>query len=169
MMSRNTNSAQNKEWSGDPLLPIREHPKTYVESAGGTYEEYVWVLERKGDSSANIKWKCKFCATERIGPRLSIAAHITGLKFGTLQVRSCPTAPNDVKAKIIEEENVKKSKAAKRKAESVEGILQSCAQAAAAQSTGKVTSPPPKRQSDDGPRLKQTRNQGPSRNRMFSK
>ena len=75
-------------------------------------EEYVWVLERKGDSSANIKWKCKFCATERIGPRLSIAAHITGLKFGTLQVRSCPTAPNDVKAKIIEEENVKKSKAA---------------------------------------------------------
>ena len=63
--------------------------------------------------------------------------------------------PNDVKAKIIEEDNVKNSKATKRKAASVEGILQSCAQAAAAQSTGKVTSPPPKRQSDDGPRLKQ--------------
>ena len=55
MMSRNTNSAQNKEWSGDPLIPIRDHPKNYVESAGGTYEECVWVLEKKGDSSANIK------------------------------------------------------------------------------------------------------------------
>jgi hypothetical protein len=25
MMARNTNSAQNKEWSGDPLIPFREH------------------------------------------------------------------------------------------------------------------------------------------------
>jgi hypothetical protein len=54
MMARTTNSAQNKEWSGNPLIPFRDHPKTYVESAGGTYEEYVWVFERKGDSSGNI-------------------------------------------------------------------------------------------------------------------
>jgi hypothetical protein len=27
MVYRNTNSAQDKEWSGDSLIPIRVHPK----------------------------------------------------------------------------------------------------------------------------------------------
>ncbi len=116
MMSQRIISSQNKEWSGDPLIQPRDYPKVYVDSAGETYEQYVWVIERKGDSSGNIKWKCKFCATERVGPRLSIAAHITGQRFGSLQVRACPSAPTDVKAKIIQEEADKKSKTTKRKA-----------------------------------------------------
>ena len=57
MMSRNLSSAQNKEWSGEPLVPSREYPKVYVESAGGTYEDYVWVIERLRGSAGNIKWK----------------------------------------------------------------------------------------------------------------
>jgi hypothetical protein len=64
----------NKEWSGDPLSPPRDYPKVYVD-AGETYKQYVCVIQRKGDSSGNIKWKCNFCATERVAPRLSIAAH----------------------------------------------------------------------------------------------
>ena len=59
MMPRNKQAAQNKEFSGEPLIPFRDHPQSYIESAGGTYEEYVWVLERKGDKSANIECKCK--------------------------------------------------------------------------------------------------------------
>ena len=43
------------------------------------------------DPAGNIKWRCKFCATERIG-QLSIAAQVTGIKFGFLQVKPCPTA-----------------------------------------------------------------------------
>ena len=39
MMSRNLISDQNKEWSGKPLVPSREYPKVYAESAGGTFEE----------------------------------------------------------------------------------------------------------------------------------
>ena len=70
MMSRSTNASRNKEWSGEPLVPSREYPKAYVDSAGGTYEEYVWVIERLRGPAGNIKWKCKFCATERIGQRI---------------------------------------------------------------------------------------------------
>jgi len=127
MMSRSSNSAQNKEWSGEPLVPSREYPKAYVESAGGTYEEYVWVIERLCGPAGNIKYRCKFCATERIRQRISIAAHVTRIKFGSLQVKQCPTASVDVKAKIIQEEEAKKKQAAKRKAESVQGILESSA------------------------------------------
>jgi hypothetical protein len=36
MMSRNLSSTQNKKWSGEPLVPSREYPEGYVESAGGT-------------------------------------------------------------------------------------------------------------------------------------
>ena len=38
---------------------------------------------------------------ERIGMRLSIAAYITGIKFGFCQVKQCPTAPADVKPKLL--------------------------------------------------------------------
>jgi hypothetical protein len=157
MLSRNLSSAQNKEWNGEPLVASREYPKTYVESAGGTYEDYVWVIERHSGASGNIKWKWKFCATERVGQRLSIAAHITGLKFGSLSVRQCRTVPTEVKAKIIQQEEEKKKQASKRKAESVRGILESSAQAAAAsvtQGPAKFVSPV-KQQSEEGPRLKQ--------------
>ena len=141
------------------MIPVRDYPKVYVESAGGTFEEYVWVIDRKGDSSANIKWKCKFCGTDRVGPRLSIAAHIAGQKFGSLQVRACPTALNDVKAKIIQEEDEKKSKSAKRQERTVQGVLQSFAASAAANSSPSVEKvlSPPKPQSHEGPRLKQMR------------
>ena len=64
---------------------------------------------------------------ERIGMRLSIVAHITGIKFGSCQVKKCPTSPPDVKSKIFEGEEAKKSKAAKRKAHDVHGLLESCA------------------------------------------
>ena len=37
MMSRSFNSAHYNDWSGEPLVPCREYPKAYVESAGGTY------------------------------------------------------------------------------------------------------------------------------------
>jgi len=56
MMSQRIISSQNKEWSGDPLIQPRDYPKVYVDSAGETYEQYVWVIERKGDSSGNIEW-----------------------------------------------------------------------------------------------------------------
>ena len=72
---------------------------------------------------------------KRIGMRLSIVAHITGIKFGSCQVKKCPTSPADVKSKIFEGEEATKSKAAKRKAQDVHGILGSCAQAAAAVAT----------------------------------
>ena len=85
MMSRNLQSAHNKEWSGEPLVPSREYPKAYVDSVGGTYEEYVWVIERLRGAAGNIKWKCKFCALERNGQRISIAAHVTGIKFGSVE------------------------------------------------------------------------------------
>ena len=49
---------------------------------------------------------------ESIGMRLSIAAHITGIKVGSCQVKKCPTSPANVKAKINEGEEAKKSKAA---------------------------------------------------------
>ena len=39
---------------GQPLVPSREYPKAYVDSAGGTYEEYVWVLERLRGPAGNI-------------------------------------------------------------------------------------------------------------------
>ena len=91
------------------MVPSREYPKAYVDSAGGTYEEYVWVLERLRGPAGNNKWKCNFCATERNGQRISIAAHVTGMKFGYLQIKACPTAPTDVKAKIIQEEEAKKN------------------------------------------------------------
>ena len=81
---------------------------------------------------------------KRIGMRLSIVAHITGIKFGSCQVKKCPTSPADVKSKIFEGEEAKKSKAAKRKAHDVHGILESCAQAAAAVATpvpGKIFAP----------------------------
>ncbi len=86
MMSQRIISSQNKEWRGDPLIQPRDYPKVYVDSAGETYEQYVWVIELKGDSSGNMKCKCNFCTAERVGPRLSIAAHITGQRFGSLQV-----------------------------------------------------------------------------------
>ncbi len=44
------------------------------------------------------------------GQRISIAAHVTGIKFGSLQVKQCPTAPADDRAKIIQEEEAKKRK-----------------------------------------------------------
>jgi hypothetical protein len=56
MMSQRIISSQNKEWNGDPLIQPRDYPKVYVDSAGETYEQYVWVIERKGDSSGNIEW-----------------------------------------------------------------------------------------------------------------
>jgi hypothetical protein len=86
MMSQRILSSQNEEWSGDPLIHRRDYPMVYVDSAGETYEQCVWVIERKGDSSGRIPWKCNLCATERIGPRLSIDAHITGQRFGSLHV-----------------------------------------------------------------------------------
>jgi hypothetical protein len=45
MMSRRANASQNKEWKCEPLVPSRDIPKAYVDSAGGTYEEYVWEIE----------------------------------------------------------------------------------------------------------------------------
>jgi hypothetical protein len=42
--------------------------------------------------------------------RISIAAHVTGIKFGSLQVKQCPMAPANVWAKIIQEEEVEKRK-----------------------------------------------------------
>jgi hypothetical protein len=65
--------------------------------------------------------------------RLSIAAHITGQRFGSLQVRACQSAPTDVKANIIQEEADKQSKPTKRKASSVAGVLESFAASTAAQ------------------------------------
>ena len=41
MLSKNKQAAQNKVWSGEPLIPFRDHPNPFIESAGGTYEEYV--------------------------------------------------------------------------------------------------------------------------------
>ena len=85
--------------------------------------------------------------------RLSIVAHITGIKFGSCQVKKCLTSPADVKSKVRkpksreqlnEGEEAKKSRAAKRKAHDVHGILESCAQAAAAVATpvpGKIFAP----------------------------
>ncbi len=78
------------------MVPSREYPKVYVGSASGTYEDYVWVIERLRGSAGNIKWKCKFCAMERNGQRISIAAHVTGIRYGSLHVKQCPTAPADV-------------------------------------------------------------------------
>ena len=71
--------------------------------------------------------------------RLSIAAHITGIKFGSCQEKQCSTAAANVKA-----EEAKKSRAAKRKAHDVHRIVESCFQAAAAVATpvlGKLFSP----------------------------
>ena len=96
---------------------------------------------------------------ERNGQSISIAAHVTGIRYGSLHVKQCPTAPADVKAKIIQEEEAKKKETAKRKAESVQGILDSSARAAAAAATpepGRLFSPT-KQQSDGGTRLKQLR------------
>ncbi len=61
------------------------------------------------------------------------------------------------KVRIIREEEVKKLKSKERKTASVGWIqvLQSCAISAAEQWTGKLSSSPPKRQSGDGPRLKE--------------
>ena len=73
-LAQNLQSALNKEWSGEPLV-AREYPKADVESVGGTYEKYVWVIKRLRGAGGNIKWKCRFCAWERNGKRVSIAAH----------------------------------------------------------------------------------------------
>ncbi len=46
---------------------------------------------------------------DQIGQRLSFAAHIlTGLKFDSLQGKPSRTAPNDVEAKIIHQEEIRK-------------------------------------------------------------
>ena len=37
-MSGNKSTAQSKDRSGEPL-----HPQSDLESAGGTYENYMWV------------------------------------------------------------------------------------------------------------------------------
>ena len=74
-LAKNLQSALNKEWSGEPLVASREYPKADVESVGGTYEKYVWVIKRLRGAGGNIKWKCRFCAWERNGKRVSIAAH----------------------------------------------------------------------------------------------
>ena len=42
--------------------------------------------------------------------RLSIAAHICGIKFGSCQVKKCRNSPADIKAKIIEGEKPKSRK-----------------------------------------------------------
>ena len=52
------------------MVPSREYLKAYVDSVGGTYEEYVWVIERLRGAAGNIKWKCKFCSLERNGQRI---------------------------------------------------------------------------------------------------
>ncbi len=57
MVSMSLNSDHNSEWSGEPSAPCREYPKAYVESAGGTYEEFVWVLERLRGAAGNIECK----------------------------------------------------------------------------------------------------------------
>ncbi len=56
MMSRNISTDQNKEWSGEPLIHVRDYPKSFVKLAGGTYESYVWVIERKLDRSCNVNF-----------------------------------------------------------------------------------------------------------------
>ena len=38
---------------------------------------------------------------------------LAGMKFGSLQVRQCPTAPSDVKAKIIQDEQAKENQQSK--------------------------------------------------------
>ena len=86
----------------------------------------------------------KFALWSVLGMRLSIAAHITGIKFGSCQVKKCQNSPADVKATKIEGKEAEKSKAAKRKAHHVHGILEFCAQAAAALATpvpGKTFAP----------------------------
>ena len=73
-------------------------------------------------------------------------------------MRACSKAPIDVKAKIIKKDDVRQSKQTKRKAETVSEILESCAQAAAEDSTlvaGKVFSPQ-KKQIDEACQFKQT-------------
>jgi hypothetical protein len=45
---------------------------------------------------------------DQIGQRLYFAAHTTGLKFGSLQVKHSMTAPTDVEAKIINQDEIRK-------------------------------------------------------------
>ena len=76
------------------FLPENHDTKTYVESAGpgGTFEDYVWVIERLHGPAGNITWKCNFCAMDRIGQKnrlLPSHLTITGFKFGSLQVKQC--------------------------------------------------------------------------------
>ena len=89
--------------------------------------------------------------------RISIAAHVTGIKFGSLQVKQCPTAPANVRAMIIQEGEAEKKETAKWKEEFVQGIMESSTRAAAAAATpepGRLFSST-KQQSDCGRRLKQ--------------
>jgi hypothetical protein len=44
------------------FLPDSENiQKAYVESAGGTYEEYIWVLERLCCPAGNVKIEKEIC------------------------------------------------------------------------------------------------------------
>ena len=94
------------------------------------------------------------------GMRLSIAAHITGMMWD--QIWLLPSEALSNCSSRCESQNkgeeVKKSKSAKRKAHDVHGILESCAQAAAAVATpvpGKTFSP--SKPLNDTPRLKQSK------------
>ncbi len=89
--------------------------------------------------------------------RISIAAHVNGIIFGSLQVKQGPTAPANVWAKIIQEEEAEKKEIAKWKAEYVQGIMESRTRAAAAAATpepGRLFSST-KQQPNCGRRLKQ--------------
>ena len=88
--------------------------------------------------------------------RISIAAHVTGIKFGSLQVKQCPMAPANVWAKISGRGSRKKE-TAKWKAECVQRIMESSTRAAAAAATpepGRLFSST-KQQSNRGRHLKQ--------------
>ena len=74
------------------------------------------------------------------------------MKFGSLQVRQCATAPSDAKAKIIQDEKVKEQQQSKSTVESVQSVLESSTWPAAAQLLS-----PAKQQPERGPRLKQSK------------
>jgi hypothetical protein len=87
--------------SKEYLFNIRNH----VESAN---EDDVWVIQRFLNPLVILFGNEFFYSMDQIGQRLSIAAHTTGLKFGSLQVKQYMTAPNDVEAMIISQEEIRK-------------------------------------------------------------
>ncbi len=79
--------------------------QNYVESAN---EDDVWVIQRFPNPLVILFRNEIFSCMDQIGQRLYIAAHITGLNFGSSQVKQSMTAPTDVEAKIIHQEEIRK-------------------------------------------------------------